>query len=225
MQCLFHFYFFKWAILDLFFVYFHLFKQILQFLQQIIVKKCPSNIRCWDSNPQPLKHESPPITTRPTDVTILIRRYINLLIKRIHFKFLTSQVFAARTSFLTFLISVSRLSKELKHFDQTQMCTSCWIRSINSFITIFTLNLPHDDGELLFVSSLLCSESDQLLNRKGKKDFLSNVLVLIFSLPNVTWSQCQCYAEVKNSNELKLDTWLATSNQTTLFQHSVILVA
>ena len=169
MQCLFHFYFFKWAILDLFFVYFHLFKQISQFLQQIIVKKCPSNIRCWDSNPQPLKHESPPITTRPTDVTILIRRYINLLIKRIHFKFLTSQVFAARTSFLTFLISLSRLSKELKHFDQTQMCTSCWIRSINSFITIFTLNLPHDDGELLFVSSLLCSESDQLLKQKRKK--------------------------------------------------------
>ena len=41
------------------FVYFRLFKQTLQFLQQI------SGIRCWDSNPRPLEHESPPITTRP----------------------------------------------------------------------------------------------------------------------------------------------------------------
>ena len=29
------------------------------------VKKCPSSIWCWDSNPQPSGHESPPITTRP----------------------------------------------------------------------------------------------------------------------------------------------------------------
>ena len=27
--------------------------------------KCPFSIRCWDSNPRPLEHESPPITTRP----------------------------------------------------------------------------------------------------------------------------------------------------------------
>ena len=30
-----------------------------------ICEKCPSSIRCWDSNPQPLEHESPPITTWP----------------------------------------------------------------------------------------------------------------------------------------------------------------
>ena len=29
------------------------------------VKKCPSSIRCWDSNSRPLEHEPPPITTRP----------------------------------------------------------------------------------------------------------------------------------------------------------------
>ena len=40
--------FFKWANPGLFFVYFCLFKQILQFLQQINVKKCPSSIQCWD---------------------------------------------------------------------------------------------------------------------------------------------------------------------------------
>ena len=34
-------------------------------LQQINVKKCPSSIRCWDLNPQPLEHESPPLTIRP----------------------------------------------------------------------------------------------------------------------------------------------------------------
>ena len=45
---------------------FGLFKHsTLQFLQQIHVKKCPSSKECWDSNPQPLEHEPPPITTRP----------------------------------------------------------------------------------------------------------------------------------------------------------------
>ena len=29
------------------------------------VKKCPSSIRCRDSNSRPLEHEPPPITTRP----------------------------------------------------------------------------------------------------------------------------------------------------------------
>ena len=28
-------------------------------------EKCPSSIRCWDSNSRPLEHESPPITTTP----------------------------------------------------------------------------------------------------------------------------------------------------------------
>ena len=28
-------------------------------------EKCPSNIRCWDSNPRPSEHESSHITTRP----------------------------------------------------------------------------------------------------------------------------------------------------------------
>ena len=44
---------------------FGLFKQILQIFTTIICKKCPSSILCQDSNPQPLEHESPPITTRP----------------------------------------------------------------------------------------------------------------------------------------------------------------
>ena len=45
---------------------FGLFKQTsLQILQQIDVKKCPSSIRCLDSNSRPLEHESLPITTRP----------------------------------------------------------------------------------------------------------------------------------------------------------------
>ena len=44
---------------------FGLFKQTVQFLQQINAKKCPSSIQCWDLNPQPLEHELSPITTRP----------------------------------------------------------------------------------------------------------------------------------------------------------------
>ena len=59
-------FFFKWAIIpDIFFVNFRLFKTTLQFLQQINLKKCPSSIWCWDLNPQPSEHESPPRTTRP----------------------------------------------------------------------------------------------------------------------------------------------------------------
>ena len=42
------------------------FKQTIQFLQQINVKmSCPSSIWRQDSNPQPLEHETSPITTRP----------------------------------------------------------------------------------------------------------------------------------------------------------------
>ena len=59
------FIFFKWAILGLFFVYFRLFKQRLQFLQQIYVKKRPSSMWCLDSNSWPSEQESPPITTKP----------------------------------------------------------------------------------------------------------------------------------------------------------------
>ena len=44
----------KWANPGLFFVYFRLFKQTIQFLQQINVKKCPSSIRRRDSNSQPI---------------------------------------------------------------------------------------------------------------------------------------------------------------------------
>ena len=57
---------------------FGLFKQTIQFLPQINVKKCPSSIRRQDSNPQPLKDESSPITTRPgiivavSDVVIVV---------------------------------------------------------------------------------------------------------------------------------------------------------
>ena len=56
----------KWAIPGLFFVYFRSFQtNINTILQQTNVKKCPSSIRRWDSNPWPSDHESPPITTRP----------------------------------------------------------------------------------------------------------------------------------------------------------------
>ena len=54
----------KWAIPGLFSIYFRLFIQTSQFLQQINVKEYPSSLRCSDSNPRPSKHESPPITTR-----------------------------------------------------------------------------------------------------------------------------------------------------------------
>ena len=57
----------KWANpRRLFRFIFGLFKQtLLQFLQQIKWEKCPSSIRCRDSNSQPSDYESPPLTTRP----------------------------------------------------------------------------------------------------------------------------------------------------------------
>ena len=58
-------FFLKCANPGLFFIYFRLFKHTLQFLQQINVKKYPSSIRYWDSNPRPFGRESPSITTRP----------------------------------------------------------------------------------------------------------------------------------------------------------------
>ena len=57
--------FFKCAIPGLFFVYFLLLKQTFQFLCNKYLWKCPSSIRCWDSNSQPSAHESPPITATP----------------------------------------------------------------------------------------------------------------------------------------------------------------
>ena len=47
------------------FRFFGLYKQTLKFLQQIYVKKCPSSIRCRDSNPRPLEYKSLPMATRP----------------------------------------------------------------------------------------------------------------------------------------------------------------
>ena len=37
-----------------------------------LCEKCPSNIRCWDLNPWPSEHESPPITTRPRLPTCIV---------------------------------------------------------------------------------------------------------------------------------------------------------
>ena len=54
----------KWAIPGLSFIYFRLFKQTLQFLYQINVKNVHPEYSGWYSNPCPLEHESPPITTR-----------------------------------------------------------------------------------------------------------------------------------------------------------------
>ena len=56
----------KWANPSLFFYLFSSFQtHITNFTTNIYVKQCPSSLRCWDSNPRPSEHESPPITTRP----------------------------------------------------------------------------------------------------------------------------------------------------------------
>ena len=57
--------FFKWAKPGLFFIYFWSFQANYTNFTTIDVKKCHDHIRCRDLNPQPLKNESSPITTRP----------------------------------------------------------------------------------------------------------------------------------------------------------------
>ena len=56
----------KWAKPGLFIVYFWSFQtNIVTNFTTNICEKCPSSLRCWDLNPWPSGHESPPITTRP----------------------------------------------------------------------------------------------------------------------------------------------------------------
>ena len=57
--------FFRWVNPGLFLVYFQSFHTYNKLVQKINVQKCPSSIRCRDLNPQPLKIEMSPITTRP----------------------------------------------------------------------------------------------------------------------------------------------------------------
>ena len=61
-------YFFKLANPGLFFVYFRSLQRNINTIfttNQCEQTSCQSSIQCWDSNPQPLEHESSPITTRP----------------------------------------------------------------------------------------------------------------------------------------------------------------
>ena len=58
-------FFLKRANPGLFFFSFYLFKHVTNFTTDTFGEKCPSSIRCRDSNSWPLEHEPPPITTRP----------------------------------------------------------------------------------------------------------------------------------------------------------------
>ena len=57
--------FFKWANPSLFFVFLRSFQTNITIFTTNICEKCPSSIRCRDSNPQPSERESLPITNRP----------------------------------------------------------------------------------------------------------------------------------------------------------------
>ena len=61
---------------------FHLFSSFqtnTTFFTTIYMKKCPSSLRCWDLNPQPSAHESPPITTRPGLPLSILRHHVLIL--------------------------------------------------------------------------------------------------------------------------------------------------
>ena len=55
-----------WPTPAYFIIYFQSFQtNIITIFTTNIFEKCPSSIRCQDSNPQPSEHESLPITNRP----------------------------------------------------------------------------------------------------------------------------------------------------------------
>ena len=64
----------------LFFMYATFQTHITNFTTNRYVEKCPSSIWCWDLNSRPLKHESPPITTRP-GLLPLIHLTVNAIMK------------------------------------------------------------------------------------------------------------------------------------------------
>ena len=64
--------FLKWANPGLFFVYFRSFQTSTTIFTTNQCEKCPSSIWGWDSNPQPLKHELSPITTRPAPMNLSV---------------------------------------------------------------------------------------------------------------------------------------------------------
>ena len=57
--------FFKWAIPGFFLFLFLFFSNKNYNFTTNICDKRPSSIQCWDLNPRPSEHESPPLTTRP----------------------------------------------------------------------------------------------------------------------------------------------------------------
>ena len=57
--------FFKWAIPGLFLAYFRFFQTNITIFPTSKYERGPSRIQCWDLNPRPSEHASPPITTRP----------------------------------------------------------------------------------------------------------------------------------------------------------------
>ena len=80
---------FKMGHPGLFFIYFWSFQTYINTILQLInVKKCPSSIQRWDSNPRPYKHESSPITTRPGLPPMMLLVFIaNHLLRYIMFHF------------------------------------------------------------------------------------------------------------------------------------------
>ena len=82
----------------------------LQFLQQIHVKKCPSSVQCWVSNPQPLDHESSPMTTTPG---LSVFRYVKT--DWFYFSWLSvPDTYVVRRLFFLSIISIFQLIRTYK---------------------------------------------------------------------------------------------------------------
>ena len=66
------------------FIFFSFIEQAIQIIQQINVRKCPSNFRCWDSNSKPSYYEPPSLTTRPGLPFTYTKMYTSLSFTHTH---------------------------------------------------------------------------------------------------------------------------------------------
>ena len=128
-----------------FLLIFGLFKQTLQFLQQIYVKKCPSCIQCRDSNPWPSLRESLPITTRQ-GFTLSLTSSIFLTPNIVHLTTLVHSFIFTQTTFLPLShSSFCCLSSSVTRFGEIstfwQKCASLW-QFFNSLFLIWQNDGP-----------------------------------------------------------------------------------
>ena len=123
-----------------------------------ICEKCPSSKQCWDSNPRPSVHESPPITTRPGLPTFpylfaFERSCLSMYLQVYHLisfssicvrRFFSQPLYLLFTSFVHLLLCLSFLS---------HLSTTCHVQTF--FCCFASSSLQIDSTKIQRLVSLL----------------------------------------------------------------------